>query len=61
MKNLCILPKNYYKYFGNFKFVSSVVEWLMHRNCYQNDLGSKPTLATLLCPWERHLKTLSPA
>ena len=27
----------------------------------QHGLGSKPTLAILLCPWERHFMTLYPA
>ena len=32
--------------------VSSVVEWLKHRTDNQHGLGSKPTCAILLCPWE---------
>ena len=27
----------------------------------QHGLGSKPTCAILLCSWERHLTTISPA
>ena len=32
----------------------SVVEWLKHRTDDQHGLGSKPTCAILLCPWENH-------
>ena len=32
----------------------SVVDWLKHRIVDQHGLGSKPTRAILLCPWERH-------
>ena len=39
----------------------SVVEWLKHRTNDQHGLGSKPTCAVLLCPWERHFTALSPA
>ena len=39
----------------------SVVEWLKHRTNDQHGLGSKPTYAILLCPWERHFTALSPA
>ena len=39
----------------------SVVEWLKHRTDDQHGLGSKPTCAILLCPWERHFTALSPA
>ena len=45
----------------NKKFVGSVVEWLKHRTDDQHGLGSKPTCAILLCPWERHFTALSPA
>ena len=38
-----------------------VVEWLKHRTDDQHGLGSKPTCAILLCPWERHFTALSPA
>ena len=33
-------------------FIGSVVEWLKHRTDDQHGLGSKPTRAILLCPWE---------
>ena len=46
---------------GFLLFVGSVVEWLKHRTDDQHDLGSKPTCAILLCPWERHFTALSPA
>ena len=32
--------------------VGSVVEWLKRRTDDQHGLGSKPTCAILLCPWE---------
>ena len=38
----------------------SVVEWLKRRARDQNGLGSKPTRANLLCPWERHFMAYSP-
>ena len=38
--------------------VGSVVEWLTHRTDDQHGLGSKPTCALLLCPWERHFPLL---
>ena len=41
--------------------VDSMVEWLECRDCDRHGLGSKPTRAILLCPWERHLTALSPA
>ena len=41
--------------------VGSVVEWLKHRADDQHCLGSKPTCAILLCPWERRFTALSPA
>ena len=41
--------------------VGSVVEWLKYRADDQHGLGSKPTCATLLCSWGRHLTALSPA
>ena len=44
-----------------FNLVGSVVEWLKHRTDDQHGLGSKPTYAILLCPWERHFTALSPA
>ena len=40
--------------------VGSVVEWLKRRARDQNGLGSKPTRAILLYPWERHFTALSP-
>ena len=43
------------------RVVGSVVEWLKHRTDDQHGLGSKPTYAILLCPWERHFTALSPA
>ena len=43
------------------KIVGSVVEWLKRRDCDRPGLGSKPTPAILLCPWERHLTALSRA
>ena len=41
--------------------LSSVVEWLKRRTHNQHGLGSKPTRAILLCPWERHFTAHSPA
>ena len=38
-----------------------MVEWLNRCAHNQHDLGSKPTHAILLCPWERHFRALSPA
>ena len=37
-----------------------VVEWLKRRARDQHGLGSKPTRAILLCPWERRFTALSP-
>ena len=37
----------------------SVVEWLKRRAHDQHGLGSKPTRAILLCPWERHFMARS--
>ena len=31
----------------------SAVKWLEHRDCDQHSLGSKPTCAILLYPWEK--------
>ena len=45
----------------NRKIVGSVVEWLKCWACDQHSLGSKPTHAILLCPWERHFTALSRA
>ena len=42
-------------------FVGSVVKWLRRRAHDQLGLGSKPTRAILLCPWERHFTALFPA
>ena len=39
----------------------SVVEWLKRGARDQHSLGSKPTHAILLCPWERDFTALSPA
>ena len=36
--------------------VGSVLEWLKHRTDTQHSLGSKPTCAILLCPWENTLR-----
>ena len=41
--------------------VASVVEWLRRRAYGQHGLGTKPTRAVLLYPWERHFTTFSPA
>ena len=41
--------------------LGSVVEWLKRRARDQHGLGSKPTRAILLCPWERHFTAFSPA
>ena len=41
--------------------VGSVVEWSKRRAHDQHGLGSKPTRAILLCPWERHFTAHSPA
>ena len=38
-----------------------MVEWLKHHAHDQHGLGSKPTCAILLCPWERHFTELFPA
>ena len=43
----------------NFIIVGSVVEWLKGRARDEHGLGSKPTRAILLCPWERHFTTHS--
>ena len=39
----------------------NVVKWLKRRARNQHGLGSKPTRAILLCPWERHFTAHSPA
>ena len=38
-----------------------MVEWLKRRTRDQHGVGSKPTRAILLCPWERHFMALFPA
>ena len=38
-----------------------MVEWSERRACDRYGLGSKPTRAVLLYPWERHSTALSPA
>ena len=38
-----------------------MVEWLKHRAYDQHGLGLKPMHTILLCPWERHFTTFSPA
>ena len=43
------------------KNVSSMVKWLKRCAYDQHGLGSKPTCAILLCPWERHFTAVSPA
>ena len=43
------------------ELVGGVVEWLKRRARDQHELGSKPTRAILLCPWERHFTAHSPA
>ena len=43
------------------KIVGSVVEWLKRWARDQHGLGSKPTRAILLYPWERHFTAHSPA
>ena len=57
------LVKNILKSFetDGINFVGSVVEQLRHRAHDQHGLGSKPTHAILLCPWERHFVAHSPA
>ena len=44
-----------------FQNVGSVVKCLKRRAHNLYGLGSKPTRAILLCPWERHFTALSPA
>ena len=46
---------------AEMKLYPVLVEWLTHRTNDQHGLGSKPTYAILLCPWERHFTALSPA
>ena len=40
------------------KLVGSVVQCFKRRDCDRQSLGSKPTPAILLCPWERHFTAL---
>ena len=40
--------------------LGSVVEWLKRRAHDQLGLGSKPTRAILLCPYERHFRAHFP-
>ena len=42
-------------------YVGVVVEWLKRRARDQQNLGSNPTRAILLCPWERYFAAHSPA
>ena len=44
-----------------FLSLGNMVEWLERRARDQHGLGSKPTHATLFCPWERHFRALSRA
>ena len=44
-----------------FHIVGSLVEWLKRQARDQHGLGSKPTRAIPLCPWERHFTAHSPA
>ena len=39
---------------GEGQCFGSVVDWLKHQTDDQHSLGSKPTCAILLYPWERH-------
>ena len=55
------LRKTIYIYLSLTCRVGNVVEWLKCRARDQHGLGSKPTRAILLCPWERHFTALSPA
>ena len=38
-----------------------MVEWLKHHAYDQHGFGLKPMHTILLCPWERHFTTFSPA
>ena len=51
----------YYEITMKYEIVGSVVEWLKRRTRDQHGLGSKPTRAILLCPWEKHFTANSPA
>ena len=48
----------YYEITMKYEIVGSVVEWLKRRTRDQHGLGSKPTRAILLCPWEKHFTLL---
>ena len=52
--------KKHKKVVGSVNNVGSVVEWLKPRAYNEHGLGSKPTRAILLCPWERHFTAHSP-
>ena len=52
---------NFFETITNGQVVKARVEWLKRRTDDQHGLGSKPTYAILLCPWERHFTALSPA
>ena len=41
---------------AGFLLVGELAAWLKHWTDDQHSLGSKPTCAILLCPWERHLQ-----
>ena len=40
--------------------IGIMVEWLGCCGCDQHGIGSNPTCAILLCPWEKHFKTFFP-
>ena len=61
LRVLCYLMCEFLKKVEKKEVVGSVVEWSKRRACDQHGLGSKPTRAILLCPWERHFTALSPA
>ena len=60
---LHICPPSSQERDGNLihRFVGIVAQWLERRDCDRHGLGSKPTRAILLCPWERHFTAISPA
>ena len=59
--NIIILMGSISSNFIKYLIVGSMVEWLKRRARDQHGLGSKPTCAILLCPWERYFTALSPA
>ena len=64
MKEKFIVFNNIQKLFNisSFLFENSVeTRNHQHRTDDRHSLGSKPTCAILLCPWERHFMALSPA